>query len=115
TPRVREYFPETLLWVPEQVTDAQGRARVSFRMADTVTNWKVAAIASTLDGRIVEGSANMRASQPFFIDFQPPPILTTGDRLETPVTIRNYQSRAENVTVTYDSATRKVDVAADNS
>ncbi len=52
TPRVREYFPETLLWMPEVITGPGGSARTQVTLADSVTTWKVAAIASTLDGRI---------------------------------------------------------------
>ena len=99
TPRVRDYFPETLLWVPELLTDPQGRARLPLKLADTVTTWKIAAIASTLDGRIAEAETNIRAFQPFFLDFNPPPVLTSGDEIGLPVTIRNYLDRAQNVSL----------------
>jgi hypothetical protein len=115
TPRVREYFPETMLWVPELITDAQGKARAAFRMADTVTNWKVAVIASTVDGKIAEGSADIRAFQPFFLDYQPPSLLTAGDRLSVPVTVRNYETRSAKATVTHGREARAVTVAANDS
>ena len=41
TPRVREYFPETLVWLPELVTDKKGKAEMSFKMADSITTWKM--------------------------------------------------------------------------
>ena len=124
TPRVREYFPETLLWVPELVTDEHGRASAQFTLADSVTTWKVALIASTLDGRVAETETDLRAFQPFFLDFSPPPILTEGDRLELPVTIRNYLDRAQAVSVQWQanawstlagSDVRHVAVPADTS
>nr|MDQ3818268.1 MG2 domain-containing protein [Acidobacteriota bacterium] len=52
TPRLREYFPETLLWQPSVETDARGRARVDFKLADNITTWKMAVIGSTADGEI---------------------------------------------------------------
>src|SRR6185503_12225923 len=52
TPRLREYFPETLLWQPSLETDAQGHAQLKFKLADNITTWKLSVIASTEDGRI---------------------------------------------------------------
>lgn len=99
TPRVREYFPETLVWIPEILTGANGEATHQFALADTVTTWKVAAFASTLDGRIAEAESEFRTFQPFFLDFNPPAILTEGDQVDLPITIRNYQDRAQRITL----------------
>jgi hypothetical protein len=41
TPRLREYFPETLLWQPSLETDEQGRAQLKFKLADNITTWKM--------------------------------------------------------------------------
>jgi hypothetical protein len=99
TPRVREYFPETLLWAPEVETDAQGRASLDFKLADNITNWRLTATASTPDGRLAQGSADIRAFQPFFVDLNPPPVLTAGDRVDLPVPVRNYLDQPQAVTV----------------
>jgi uncharacterized protein YfaS (alpha-2-macroglobulin family) len=99
TPRVREYFPETLLWAPEVETDAQGRASLDVKLADNITNWRLTATASTPDGRIAHGSADIRAFQPFFVDLNPPPVLTAGDRVDLPVPVRNYLDQPQAVTV----------------
>jgi hypothetical protein len=100
TPRVREYFPETLYWQPELITDAAGHATVRVKLADSVTTWHVAVIGSTLDGRIAEASADIRAFQPFLVDLDVPPVLTVGDELSLPVPVRNYTERAQKVAVT---------------
>src|SRR5207245_2650149 len=76
TPRVREYFPETLYWQPELVTDNSGHASVRVKLADSVTTWHVAVIGSTLDGRIAEVSADVRSFQPFLVDLDVPQTLT---------------------------------------
>jgi hypothetical protein len=99
TPRVRDYFPETLLWLPEIITDASGKAQVQFPLADTVTTWKIAVIASTMDGRMAEAENLSRTYQPFFIDFNPPQVLTEGDQIELPVVLRNYQNHPKQVRV----------------
>ena len=99
TPRVREYFPETLFWQPELVTDAAGHASLSAKLADTVTTWHVAVIGSTVDGRISETTTEIRAFQPFLVDLDVPPVLTSGDEIELPVPVRNYLEVAQKVTV----------------
>ncbi|HJQ69574.1 MAG TPA: MG2 domain-containing protein [Blastocatellia bacterium] len=95
TPRLREHFPETLLWKPEVVTDAEGRAQLSFKLADNITTWKLAVVASTVDGRIGVAEHEIRAFQPFFVEHDPPAVLTEGDRIDLPIVLRNYLDRAQ--------------------
>jgi hypothetical protein len=93
TPRVRKYFPETLFWQPALETDAQGRATVRVPLADAVTTWKVAAIASTEDGAVAIAERELLAFQPFFVENEPPPILTAGDAIRLPALVRNYTDK----------------------
>ena len=95
SPHLRQYFPETLLWLPEAVTDAGGALRVEFPAADSITTWRVTALASTTDGRISAASAPLRVFQDFFIDPGLPPALTVGDEIEIPVGVYNYLPRAQ--------------------
>jgi hypothetical protein len=103
TPRLREYFPETLLWAPLVETGADGHTHLKFPLADNITTWKVEALASTVNGEIGTGSADIRAFQPFFADFDPPRVLTQGDRIQLPATIRNYLEQEQKVTVSLGS------------
>lgn len=97
TPRLRQYFPETLFWQPEILTDAQGSAQVKFKLADNITTWKLSTIASTVDGRIGIAEREVRAFQPFFVEHDPPRILTEGDKLALPVVLRNYLDKAQTI------------------
>lgn len=97
TPRLREYFPETLLWQPSVETDKEGRAQVSFKLADNITTWKLMVIGSTEDGRIGTTEKEIKAFQPFFVEHDPPRVLTEGDEISLPVVIRNYLSQAQKV------------------
>jgi hypothetical protein len=90
TPRLREYFSETLLWQPELVTDSKGHARLKFPLADNITTWKLSAIASTETGEIGTVEKEIRAFQPFFVEHDPPKFLTAGDEIDLPVVMRNY-------------------------
>ena len=99
TPRLREYFPETLLWQPEILTGRAGRATVKVPLADSITTWKVSVIASSLDGHVSTVSTDIRAFLPFFVDLEPPKVLTVGDELYLPVTVRNYLDKPQDVSL----------------
>jgi hypothetical protein len=90
TPRVREYFPETLLWRPEVLTADDGTATIRFPVADNITTWQLSVAASTLRGNIGAGMTAFQTFLPFFAALDPPQVLTTGDRIALPITLRNY-------------------------
>ena len=97
TPRLREYFPETLVWQPSLETDTGGRARLNFKLADNITTWKMSVIASTEDGEIGTAEKEILAFQPFFIEHDPPRLLTEGDEIALPVVLRNYLNKTQAV------------------
>ncbi len=104
TPRLREYFPETLLWRPEVVTDANGKAELKFKMADNITTWKMYTIASTKNGKVGVAEKEVTAFQSFFADLDPPKFLTEGDEIYLPTQVRNYTEKRQKVDVTMDRA-----------
>ncbi|HYO91698.1 MAG TPA: alpha-2-macroglobulin family protein, partial [Pyrinomonadaceae bacterium] len=97
TPRLREYFPETLVWQPALETDKDGRALLRFKLADNITTWKMSVIGSTESGEIGTAEREIRAFQPFFVEHDPPRILTEGDEIALPVVLRNYLERQQSV------------------
>jgi uncharacterized protein YfaS (alpha-2-macroglobulin family) len=99
TPRLREYFPETLVWQPSIETDASGRAKLNFKLADNITTWKMSVVASTEDGEIGTAEKEILAFQPFFVEHDPPRVLTEGDEIALPVVLRNYLDKPQAVDV----------------
>jgi hypothetical protein len=99
TPRLREYFPETLVWQPSLETDKQGRAQLKFKLADNITTWKMSVIGSTEDGQIGTIEKDIKSFQPFFVEHDPPRILTEGDEISLPVVVRNYLDRKQPITL----------------
>ncbi len=99
TPRLREYFPETLLWEPALETDVRGRATLRFPMADNITTWKLSVIATTQDGKVGVADREMSSFQPFFVEHDPPKVLTEGDRISLRLPLRNYLPQAQQVAV----------------
>ncbi len=39
--RIRQWFPETLLWRPELITDDQGEVSLDVELADSITTWRL--------------------------------------------------------------------------
>jgi A-macroglobulin TED domain/Alpha-2-macroglobulin family/MG2 domain/Carboxypeptidase regulatory-like domain/A-macroglobulin receptor binding domain/Macroglobulin domain MG3 len=99
TPRLRQYFPETLVWQPSIETDGRGRAELKFKLADNITTWKMAVIGSAADGRIGTAETEFKAFQPFFVEHDPPRVLTEGDEISLPVVVRNYLDRPQRIDV----------------
>lgn len=95
TPRLREYFPETLVWHPSLETDKHGRAQLKFKLADNITTWKMSVIGSTEDGEMGTAETEIKSFQPFFLEHEPPRVLTEGDQISLPVVLRNYLERAQ--------------------
>jgi uncharacterized protein YfaS (alpha-2-macroglobulin family) len=88
--RVRSYFPEALYINPEIITDKDGRASVVIPMADSITSWRMAMIASTQQGALGTSTSSLKVFQDFFVDLDMPVTITEGDRISIPVAIYNY-------------------------
>lgn len=87
---VRSYFPEALYINPEIITDSDGRASIEIPLADSITTWRMAMIASTQHGALGSSNASLKVFQDFFVDLDLPVTLTQGDRVSLPVAIYNY-------------------------
>jgi uncharacterized protein YfaS (alpha-2-macroglobulin family) len=97
--RVREYFPETLYWNPQLITDEKGRAKLTLPAADSITSWRMLASAVSRGGVLGFEKANLRVFQDFFVDIDFPVALTKGDRVHVPVAVYNYLKEPQTVTV----------------
>lgn len=99
TPRVRRDFRETLLWLPEVATGADGRAEVTVDLDDSITTWRLAAFASTRDGRLSTATRTLVSTLPFQAELDLPPVLTAGDAIAVPVYLHNRTGKEQRVEV----------------
>jgi len=103
-PRLRSWFPETLLWRPELITNAQGHARLEMDLADSITNWKMSSSAVSLNGAMGQLTTDITVFQPFFVDVNLPVALTRGDEISLPVVIHNYLKEEQKVSITLEKS-----------
>ena len=98
-PHVRSYFPEALYINPEIITDAKGNANVSIPIADSITTWRMAMIASTQSGVLGTSTSSLKVFQDFFVELDLPVTLTQDDRVSIPVAIYNYSGKPGQVSL----------------
>ncbi len=96
---LRRVFPETLYWAPEAVTGADGALAFDLPLADTITTWKLTALASTRDGDLGAATYDLVVFQDFFIELALSDEIRVGGPLTITATIYNFLPDAQAVTV----------------
>jgi uncharacterized protein YfaS (alpha-2-macroglobulin family) len=101
---VRSYFPEALYINPEIIADGKGEANITIPIADSITTWRMAMMASTEGGALGMGDASLKVFQDFFVDLDLPVTLTQGDRVSIPVAVYNYSGERGEVSLKLEAA-----------
>lgn len=97
--RVRQFFPETLYTNPAVITDPTGQAAIDVDIADSITTWRISALASSKIGQLGSTDAPLLVFQEFFVDIDFPVALTQGDEVAVPVAVYNYLNTPQTVTL----------------
>jgi len=101
--RIREFFPETLLFEPSLETDAYGRARLIIpKLADSITTFRMTTSAVSRAGGLGSATGSIRIFQDFFVDIDLPVALTRGDEVSIPVAVYNYLKMTQTVRVSME-------------
>lgn len=96
----RRDFQPVIAWAGRVKLDQNGRARVNFRLNDSLSGFRLVAIASAGPGLFGTGSASIRTTQDLQILPGIPPLVRTGDAYLATAVIRNTTARALPVTLT---------------
>jgi uncharacterized protein YfaS (alpha-2-macroglobulin family) len=95
----RELFETLLLWKGRVALDARGRATVDIPLNDSLTTFRIIAVADAGQGSFGTGQASIRATQDLMLLSGLPPLVREGDRFEARFTVRNASNRAMQVEV----------------
>lgn len=95
----RELFDTLALWKARVPVNGRGEATVDIPLGDSLSSFRVVAIASQGADRFGTGSASFRVSQDLMILAGLPPVARTGDEFSAEVTVRNASERKQEVTV----------------
>jgi uncharacterized protein YfaS (alpha-2-macroglobulin family) len=96
---VRRKFVDTAFWAPQLMTDANGRAEVTFRLPDNLTSWRVTARAVSADTRGGQARANFAVNKPLMVRLDLPRFATQGDRFRVSAYLHNETDRERKVTL----------------
>lgn len=102
----RELFDTLLTWQASVPLDANGHARVSVPLNDSLTGFRIVAIAAAGDQWFGTGETSIKSTQPLMLLSGLPAGMREGDRLRAGFTVRNASSVAQQVNVTATARTK---------
>ncbi len=98
--RIRLDFKALATFAPAVSTDAEGRAQVAVKLPDSLTRYRVMAVAVDRSGkRFGKAESSITARLPLMVRPSPPRFLNFGDRFELPVVVQNQTDEPMSVEV----------------
>jgi uncharacterized protein YfaS (alpha-2-macroglobulin family) len=97
---VRRDFRDTAYWHPGVVTDAAGRAVVSFTLPDNLTRWRALARAVSRDTKVGEATTFITVTQELIVRPVLPRFLIQGDVARLRTIAHNYLPSGDEVMAT---------------
>ncbi len=101
-PKVRKAFPDTTLWLPKLVTDANGHAVVNFAFPDSITKWRTTARAITADTKVGGAVLKTIVRKNVILRLVTPRFFTMGDEVTVSAVAHNYLTSAKQAKMTLD-------------
>ena len=105
----RELFDTLLLWNPKVKLDGDGMATLKVPMNDSLTEFKLVAVATSGASLFGTGSAAVRTKQDLQMISGLPPLVREKDSFQALLTLRNGTARAMSVAVTAKAGDKSLD------
>lgn len=93
-PRLRKDFDPCAVWLPAIQTDADGKFQVQFNSPDTLTRYRVIAIAHHASTHFGRDLSEFTVKKPLMLEPSTPRFAHEGDRLQPKVLVQNATSYA---------------------
>lgn len=87
----RKDFRQSAYFNPSIITDDKGHARVSFRLPESLTTYRIMAVVTAPDDRFGYAESRVTTSLPLLARPAFPRLLRTGDQMEAGVVVTNKQ------------------------
>ncbi len=104
TVSARKDFRATAVFAPRLHTDAKGHATVSVKMPESLTRFRIVALATSSTYFFGKGEGSIITQRKVNARTQAPRFLDQGDRFEVPVVVQNLDSTARTMTVAVRAA-----------
>jgi uncharacterized protein YfaS (alpha-2-macroglobulin family) len=90
---VRKNFDALAVFAPAVRTDANGKAKVSFKVPDNLTRYRIIVVAAAGKNHFGKGESSMTARKSLMVRPSPPRFLNFGDKFELPVVVQNQTDK----------------------
>ncbi len=97
---VRRDFRPVAVWRGDLVTDERGRAKIAFSLPDSLTTYRILAVAMAGVEEFGGGEAEIGVTKPLGLEPALPRFLRPGDEARASVVVRNRTGAAQEVEVT---------------
>jgi len=102
---VRSDFNPLATFAPEVRTDSSGKARVSIKLPDNLTRYRIMVVAVDENGnQFGSAESNLTARLPLMVRPSAPRFLNFGDKFELPIVLQNQTDASMNVDVAVQGA-----------
>jgi alpha-2-macroglobulin len=96
----RELFDTLLAWRASVPLDASGHASLDIPLSDSLTGFRIVAIADAGDAFFGAGATSIRTTQPLMLLSGLPQGVRSGDRVHAGFTVRNASDAAQKIDIT---------------
>lgn len=96
---LRQNFVPLALFKPDIETDSDGKAQVRFKLPDSITRYRIMAVAAAGSNKFGATESSLTTHLPLAIRPSPPRFLNCGDRCELSVMLHNQTDRQLQVDV----------------
>jgi alpha-2-macroglobulin len=96
----RNDFRPVLLWKGRVPLNAKGEAQIPVQLADSLSSYRLVAVANAGTDLFGTGSTNIRTAQDLSLFSGMPPLVRSGDRYDAAFTVRNTTDKPMTVTAT---------------
>ncbi|MCP4245499.1 MAG: hypothetical protein GY778_00470, partial [bacterium] len=100
---VRRDFSDLAHWSGLTRTNADGKATVTFKLPDSLTNWRVVVKAVSPDTRVGQATTRFKTFRPVMVWPMIPRIFTVGDEVELFAKVHNQSSQPQTLTVHFEA------------
>jgi uncharacterized protein YfaS (alpha-2-macroglobulin family) len=97
--QVRKDFRALVAFLPKVVADAKGHAEIAFALPDSLTRYRIMAVAVHGEREFGKGEGTVTARLPLMVRPSPPRFLNFGDVFELPIVLQNQTDRAMTVSL----------------
>ncbi|MCZ8076430.1 MAG: MG2 domain-containing protein [Paucibacter sp.] len=108
----RELFDTLLLWRSTVKLDARGEALIEVPLNDSLTSFRLVAVADAGSHQFGTGQATVRVTQDLQVLSGLPPLVREGDEFQANLTLRNSSGRAMNLRAELQAQPQAADGAA---